>query len=183
MSDNNSMKFPLVPPSEGVVPDQGIVPNRDAFLNLDVFPGQDIFPGEALCPAPVGDQGQHLPEGMYRIPQDADFIPKEEIGFRLFARQLQRFHASGLDNKNRRRITPADIQLAQEMEPNTGPMFYHDGTNWPADWVVEEGNGVTKELADAKAKEFEQGLINHRMFGFFLFQDLAAYIDLNAVFD
>ncbi|KAM0490227.1 hypothetical protein ACHAP8_011764 [Fusarium lateritium] len=173
-----------VVPEEGIVPNQGIVPgfpNLDVFPGPDDFPGQDIFPGQALGPAPIGEQGQHLPEGMNRITQDADFIPKGEIKRRLFARQLQRFYASGLDKKNRHLITPTDIQLAQAMEPNTGPMFFHDGTNWPADWMVEEGNGVTKEVADAKALEFQQGLIDHRMFALFLFQNPATSVDLNAV--
>ncbi|KAL6917250.1 hypothetical protein FSST1_008745 [Fusarium sambucinum] len=168
----------------GIVPNQGIVPgvpNLDIFPGPDDFPGQDIFPGQALGLAPIGEQGQHLPEGMNRITQDADFIPKGEIKRRLFARQLQRFYASGLDKKNRHLITPTDIQLAQAMEPNTGPMFFHDGTNWPADWMVEEGNGVTKEVADAKALEFQQGLIDHRMFALFLFQNPATSVDLNAV--
>ncbi|GKU05614.1 hypothetical protein FLAG1_08492 [Fusarium langsethiae] len=97
-------------------------------------PGQ--IPGPAPAPQPVGQY----------IHEDAYFIPPTEYRDRLFARQIQRFYASGLEKPIRGLIEPEDIENARNLEPSTGPMYCRDGTNWPDYWMKDISDVFLQEL-------------------------------------
>ncbi|RGP71928.1 hypothetical protein FSPOR_3043 [Fusarium sporotrichioides] len=99
-------------------------------------------PGQIPGPAPA--RALH-PVGQY-IHEDAYFIPPTEYRDRLFARQIQRFYASGLDKPIRGLIEPEDIENARNLEPSTGPMYCRDGTNWPDYWMKDISDVFLQEL-------------------------------------